>query len=280
MLDLRFVLDGSHRECHFSKPCVMGVINLSPNSFYQALPVHAMALEKAEAMIEAGAAIIDVGAVATNPFVSLNETPSIQAEIDTLIPFIETLSQKNIIISVDTYHSAVMTAAVKAGASMINDQHMLSEENALKTAIALNVPVCLMHHFNSPRQPECCTPAELLGRIKNDLHHAITRCLEAGMKHEHIIIDPGFGGGYFGKSADENFYLLAHLQVFKTLGFPILVGLSRKSMLGGDVANRLPQSIAVATIAAMKGASIVRVHDVKETVDAMRMIEKTLYFTD
>lgn len=258
---------------------VMGVINLTSHSFYQGTPAFSDALFKAEMMVKAGAALIDVGAIATNPFINVNDIPSEQTELDLILPFVDALSKRvDTIISVDTSRAAVMTAAVNAGANMINDQRALTEENALKTAVKLSVPVCLMHHFNPTRTPGDCSPADLLSHIKNDLQKYSERCLSAGMSRNHIILDPGFGGGHFGKNAAENFYVLAHLKEIVTLGFPVLVGLSRKSLFAdiqADVNNRLSASIAAATIAAMNGAAIVRVHDVQETVDAMRVIELT-----
>ncbi len=264
---------------------VMGVINLSPHSFYNSLPDFSDALKKAEEMMLQGALIIDVGAVATNPTVKMDsDIPSVQQELDMVIPFVEALSKKiNVTISVDTSSAVVMASAVNAGAQMINDQCALTRENALKTAVKLQVPVCLMHHFNPARKPGSSTCVELLAQIKNDLQNDISRCLEAGMLREHIIIDPGFGGGHFGKSLDENFYLLAHLKTIGDLGFPVLVGLSRKSMFAeiqSEIKDRLPASIAGAVIAAMQGASIIRVHDVKETVDAMKVIQKMCELTD
>ncbi|OGT33591.1 MAG: dihydropteroate synthase [Gammaproteobacteria bacterium RIFCSPHIGHO2_02_FULL_39_13] len=260
-------------------PTVMGVINLSAHSFYQALPHYSDALKKAEQMVCDGAGIIDVGAIATNPFVNLEtDTPSLQQELDLVIPFIELLSKKiNITISVDTYRADVMREAIASGAHMINDQHALTEENALKTAVKLAVPVCLMHYFHVPRKQDNTLPVNGLTQIIHELQNHISRCLSAGIKKENIIIDPGFGGGHFGKTADENFYLLANLKEIIDLGFPVLVGLSRKIMFAEiqtKIEDRLYASIAAAVIAALQGASIIRVHDVKETVDAMRVVAR------
>ena len=257
----------------------MGIINVSPDSFYQASPNFSDALNKAIAMVAEGAAIIDVGAVATNPKINIDSSmPSVQQELDAVIPFVEALAKKSdVMISVDTSRAIVMIAAVKAGAHMINDQRALNEEGALETAVKLNVSVCLMHHFNPVRQVGSSTHEALIRQIKSDLQNDISRCLLAGMKKENIIIDPGFGGGHFGKNADENFYLLAHLKTLVDLSFPVLVGFSRKSMFAeiqSKVEDRLHASIAAATIAAMQGASIVRVHDVKATVDAMQVVER------
>lgn len=267
------------------QPSVMGIINLSPHSFYQALPTFSDALQKSIEMVAQGADIIDVGAVATNPKINNPaEILSVQQELDLVAPFVETLSKNsNVKISVDTSRAVVMEAVIKAGAHMINDQCALRGENALKTVATLQVPVCLMHHFNPARQPDSSTCAELLAQIKNDLQKDTARCMAAGIKKENIIIDPGFGGGNFGKSADENFYLLTYLNTFVDLSFPVLVGLSRKIMfaeIGPTADDRLFVSIAAAVIAAQKGAFIIRTHDVKETVDAMWVVQKTLDLRD
>lgn len=264
------------------KPCIMGVINLSPQSFYHATPNYDDALKLAEQMILDGADIVDIGAIATNPKINIqSDIPSQQAELDILIPFIELLSSNfNIKISVDTFRARVMQEAIHAGAHMINDQRALTEAHALETAVKLNVPVCLMHHFHPTRIPGSSTKENLLSQIIFDLKKYTERCLMAGMKKENIILDPGFGGGSYGKNTDENFYLLSQLEKITELGFPILVGLSRKSFLGelinADIENRLYVSIAAAVIAVQKGASIVRVHDVKATADAIKIVEKIM----
>lgn len=260
-------------------PRIMGIINLSRNSFYNPQTNLSDALFKAEKMAQDGATIIDVGAIATNPTINLEtQTPAEQQELDLLIPFIEKLSRSiDISISVDTYRANVMRASINAGANMINDQHALTEENALETAVKLNVPVCLMHHFKRgsgvgdrgsvkiKRDPK-----KLLSGIVDDLRQYVTRCVSAGMHRENIILDPGFGGGHFGKTPAENFYILENLKSIVDLGFPVLVGVSRKSMFGGNVEDRLPQSLEAALFAAKQGAAIIRVHDVKETVAAFQ----------
>ena len=258
-------------------PLIMGILNLSPLSFYNAIPNYDDALKKAERMTQEGAAILDVGAVATNPFVNLStQTPSEQQELDRLIPFIEKLSRTvDIMISVDTYRPKVMQESVNAGARMINDQHALTEENTLETAVKLNVPVCLMHHF-CDRDRGSDSNEQLLETIVQDLTQYAKRCLSAGMKREHIILDPGFGGGNFGKSAEENFYILDHLESIVDLGFPVLAGLSRKSMFDGKVEDRLPASLDGAVRAAKKGVAILRVHDVRETEEALHLLNRSL----
>jgi dihydropteroate synthase len=258
---------------------LMGIVNLSPQSFYSPTPHFSDALKQAEKMVQEGAEIIDVGAIATNPRIQLqSDIPALQAELDMVIPFIEKLSKNiNVKISVDTFRAEVMRASIAAGAHMINDQRALTEENALETAIKLNVPVCLMHHFNPSRVAGSSSKELLFSEIVLDLKKYVNRCLNAGMQKENIIVDPGFGGGSFGKSTEENLYLLSKLEKIAELGSPILVGLSRKSFLGdllnADIENRLYGSLAAAMIAAQKGASIFRVHDVKATKEALALFD-------
>lgn len=273
-----FTLAIGQRSKTLPVPCVMGVINCSPTSFFQALPQLSDALKMAESMMAQGALMIDVGAVATNPRVDLQlGRPTEQEECDRVVPVIEAIAREcDVLISIDTSSPMVMKAAVSAGASIINDQRALRETGALEMAVELAVPVCLMHHFNPQRAPESSTKLALLSQVMNDLQADIRRCLDAGIERDRLIIDPGFGGGHFGKSADENFYLLSQLHHLKTLDMPILVGLSRKSMFGDllnlSLENRLNASVTGAVIAAMQGADIVRVHDVKETVEAMTIV--------
>lgn len=265
-------------------PAVMAIINVSPNSFYH--PIHDVnvALREAEAMVSAGAAIIDVGGEATNPNVMIQrDKPSIQEEIDRVVPVIDAIAKRfDVLISVDTSEAAVMREAVAVGAGMINDQRALRTESALQTAASLAVPVCLMHFFEEPRQPAADKLTSLLSEVKQELLQAVMRCESAGIPRHRLLIDPGFGQGNYGKSCEENFYLLAQLSSFQELGLPILVGWSRKSMIG-DVLNAPPRdrlygSIAAAVISLMKGASIIRVHDVKETVDAMKVFKSAEKF--
>lgn len=267
---------------HFSTDsfCMMGIVNLSPQSFYHATPNYDDALRLAEQMVLEGADILDIGAVATNPKINIDsDIPSVQAELDILIPFVELVSKNmDINISVDTFRAEIMRESVSAGAHMINDQRALTQDYALETAVKLNVPVCLMHHFNPPRIAGSSSKEKLLSTIISDLKKYADRCLSAGMSKENIILDPGFGGGSYGKNADENFYLLSHLEKIIALNFPVLVGLSRKSFLGelcdADIENRLYASITAAVIAAQKGVAILRVHDVKATKDALSVMKK------
>jgi dihydropteroate synthase len=266
--------------------CIMGIINLSPQSFYHATPNYDDALRLAEQMSQDGADILDIGAIATNPKIAIeSDIPSVQSELDIVIPFVEKLS-KNIDtkMSVDTFRTEVMRESISAGAHMINDQRALTQDYALETAVKLNVPVCLMHHFNPPRIAGSSSKENLLSQIILDLKKYADRCLSAGMSKDNIILDPGFGGGSFGKNAEENFYLLSQLEKITALDFPVLVGFSRKSFLGelinADSENRLYASITAAAIAVQKGVSIVRVHDVKATKDALSVVKKLVDIQD
>ncbi|MBS0351139.1 MAG: dihydropteroate synthase [Proteobacteria bacterium] len=259
------------------KPSVMGVINLSPDSFYQPYCSHDEILHAIERMIISGADIIDIGGEATNLTVDLKNSPNAQQQIDRVAPVVEMVAKRfQVLISIDTSEPQVMREAVSLGAHLINDQRGLQAPGALKAAVELKTPVCLMHFFNYSRQPGSCSLPELLATIKADLGTSAIRCQSAGITPERIIIDPGFGQGHYCKNTKENYYLLANLSEFTHLGFPILVGWSRKSMIGETLGKINPQerlygSIAAAALAAMRGASIIRVHDVPETMDAIKV---------
>lgn len=264
----------------FPKPCIMGIINMSSNSFYQPMKNIDEALKTAEKMIQTGASIIDVGAFATNPMVEIEkESINSQQEMDKLLPVIVAIKKNfNVLISVDTSQPEVMQESVNQGADIINDQQALQIKNAIDVVSELKVPVCLMHSFNFSRQPGSCDKKELLHTIKNDFKNIATNCVEHGITNDRIILDPGFGGGNYGKNAEENFYLLANLKEFTKLGYPLLIGWSRKSMIG-EVLNvsardRLYGSLASASIAAFLGASIIRVHDVAETMDVIKVVDQ------
>lgn len=267
-------------------PLIMGVINVSPNSFYHPMKSVESALHEVEEMVSAGVSIIDVGGVATNPHVEIKrEMPSIQEEMRRVIPVIQAIKKHHdVTVSVDTSRAPVMRAAVDAGADIINDQRALREKGALEMATKLGVPVCLMHFFEKPRQPGNVDLESILIQIKQELSDVVTRCENAGIRRELLWIDPGFGQGNFSKNAEENYYLLAHLKQFQDLGLPILVGWSRKSMIG-DVLDAPPEerlygSIAAAVISAMQGADVIRVHDVKATVDAIKIYKATARFME
>lgn len=264
------------RKISLLKPSVMGVINMSPDSFYRPYSAHDEIFKIVEEMVKCGVDIIDVGGEATNLTVDLENSPSAQEQMDRVAPLIEFVAQFPVLISIDTSLPEVMREAVARGADIINDQRGLQAPGALAMAVELGVPVALMHFFAAPRRPGNGSLPELLARIKADLWTTVTRCQTAGMSAERIIIDPGFGQGHYCKNAEENYFLLAHLSELAAWGFPVLTGWSRKSMIGETLGNvppeeRLYGSIAAAVLAAMQGASIIRVHDVPETIDAIKV---------
>ncbi|MDR0217602.1 MAG: dihydropteroate synthase [Enterobacteriaceae bacterium] len=265
------ILDLSH-------PQVMGILNVTPDSFSDG-GIHNTfdaALQHAAKMIEEGATIIDIGGESTRPGA---DDVSEQEELDRIIPVIESLVQRfDIWISVDTSKAIVMQEAAKAGAHMINDIRALQEPGALEIAAKTELPICLMHMQGQPRTMQAEPHYEdVVSEVKNFLETQIERCIAAGIAKNKLIIDPGFG---FGKNLSHNYQLLAHLEEFHHFGLPILAGMSRKSMIGQllhvPAQERVTGSIACAVIAAMQGAQIIRVHDVKETVQAMQVVQATL----
>jgi dihydropteroate synthase len=254
---------------------VMGILNVTPDSFSDggAFDMLENGLVQAALMLFEGADIIDIGGESTRPGA---QAVSVQQELDRVIPVIESISQRfDTIISIDTSKAQVMTEAVNAGASMINDVRALRENGALDAAVAAKVPVCLMHMQGQPgmmQQAPCYD--DVIKDVMLFLQQRISVCCEAGLAESQIIVDPGFG---FGKSLEHNYQILARLEKFHQLKVPVLAGMSRKSMIGNllqrKIDERLAGNIAAATVAAQKGAQIIRVHDVKETVDAVKMAE-------
>lgn len=262
----------------FDRPFVMGVINRSPNSFFAPCMSDAVALAQAESMIKEGADILDIGGEATNPFVDIAvESPDAENERDRVIPLIKQLRQRHpqLLLSVDTSSPLVMQAAIDAGVDIINDQRALARPGALELVANSDVAVCLMHWLGPERLPGSSSAAELLQRIIDDLSDRVAECERAGIAKQRIILDPGFGGGNFGKDTQENCYIMRHLDQLQQLQLPLLVGWSRKSMLGelldAPIDERLYGSIAAATLAATAGVQIIRVHDVKPSVDAVKV---------
>ena len=257
-----------------SKPKVMGILNVTPDSFSDggAFNTLEIGLAQTELMLSEGADIIDIGGESTRPGA---QDVSEQQELDRVIPVIESIYQRfDTIISIDTSKAEVMTEAVNAGASLINDVRALQENDALAAAVAAKVPVCLMHMQGQPRVMQH-NPSydDVVEDVMMFLKDRISVCRIAGIAHEQIIVDPGFG---FGKSLEHNYQILANLEEFHKLNVPVLAGMSRKSMIGTllqrEIDQRLAGNVAVATVAAQMGAQIIRVHDVKETVDAVKVI--------
>lgn len=262
--------------CDLSTPQVMGIVNVTPDSFSDGGKYTQLtrALEHARALIAQGAKFIDVGGESTRPGAA---EVSEADELARVIPFVEALrKESDVLISVDTSKAAVMKAAIDAGADLINDVRALQEPGALDVVAHANIPVCLMHMQGQPRtmqhEPEY---VDVVRDVIHFLEQRIKVCADAGIKEDNIILDPGFG---FGKSLDHNYQLLNGLPSVMAMGYPLLVGMSRKSMIGQllnrPVDQRLAGSLTLATIAAQMGAHIIRVHDVQETVDAVSIVNK------
>lgn len=257
-----------------STPKVMGILNVTPDSFSDggAFDLLANGLKQTALMLSEGADFIDIGGESTRPGA---KDVSVQQELDRVIPVIESISQRfDTIISIDTSKALVMSEAIKAGAGFINDVRALREKGALQVAAAAQVPVCLMHMQGEPRVMQLNPHYEdVVEDVMAFLKQRISICCEAGIAKEQIVVDPGFG---FGKSLEHNYQMLSNIEKFHELEVPVLAGMSRKSMIGNllqrDITQRLAGNIAVATIAAQKGAQIIRVHDVKETIDAVKVV--------
>ncbi|MFP1962529.1 dihydropteroate synthase [Lonsdalea quercina] len=261
-----------------SCPQVMGILNVTPDSFSDGGQHNTLdkALFHAQDMVMAGATFIDVGGESTRPGA---DEVSVAEELDRVVPIVEALSQRfEVWLSVDTSKPEVITAAAAAGAHLINDVRSLQETGALDAAAATQLPICLMHMQGLPQTMQQAPHYDdLMKDVFTFFEHHLSRCTAAGIPREQILLDPGFG---FGKNLQHNYSLLAQMESLHQFGLPLLVGMSRKSMIG-QLLNVPPKervygSVACAVIAALKGARIIRVHDVKATVDAMRVVEATL----
>lgn len=268
-------LDCNGRVLDLSRTAIMGILNITPDSFSDGglclSPQQAIA--HAGRLIEEGADLLDIGGESTRPGA---RAVSVQEELDRVLPVIEAVTREfPLPVSIDTSKPDVMRAAVRAGAGLINDVRALRAPGALETAADLAVPVCLMHMLGEPRTMQR-DPAytEVVRDVHAFLAERMQACLGAGIPRESIVIDPGFG---FGKTVEHNLELLRHLGAFQDMGVPVLAGLSRKSLIGAtlglSVDQRLHASVALALIAVQNGARIVRVHDVRATRDAVRMWE-------
>ena len=268
---------GPHK-LDLSSPRVMGILNVTPDSFSDGGLFNSVekAVVHAENMVNEGAAFIDIGGESTRPWAKVI---SVQEEMDRVLPVIEKITgQIETIVSVDTSSPAVMREAVNLGAGLINDVRALQIEGALQAVLDTGLPVCLMHMQGSPREMQQKPQYQnVVSDINNFLLKRIQACEEKGIPKNRIIIDPGFG---FGKLLEHNLQLLKELDVFKQSGCPVLVGLSRKSMIDKildlPVGQRLPGSLALAVMAIERGASIIRVHDVAETVQVVKITEAVL----
>jgi dihydropteroate synthase len=268
-------LNYSNSLVDLSTPQVMGILNVTPDSFSDGgkYTQFDYALEQAKQMIADGATIIDIGGESTRPGA---EAVSENDELARVIPVLKAIKQRfNIVVSIDTSKASVMSAAIDAGADMINDVRALQNDGCLAAIANSNVPVCLMHMQGIPKNMQNSPSYDhVINDIRVFFQQRIDTCISAGIARERLILDPGFG---FGKTLEQNFYLLANLSKFNQLGLPLLVGLSRKSMIGNllnrEVERRLAGSLATAIIAAQQGAHIIRVHDVQETVDALKVLK-------
>jgi dihydropteroate synthase len=269
-----YTLDCRGRTLKLDTPIVMGVLNITPDSFSDggAFATPASALGHAERMVREGAAIIDVGGESTRPGAS---AVSAEEECSRVLPIITALAGTlPVPISIDTSKPEVMRAAVAAGAGLINDVRALREPGALEAAAQCDVPVCLMHMQGEPRTMQSAPHYDdVLSEVSSFLEERIDACLNAGIGRERLLVDPGFG---FGKTLQHNLVLFAGLERLLGLGVPLLVGVSRKSMIGAMTGRALGEraagSVAAATLAAWKGAHIIRAHDVADTVDALAIV--------
>jgi len=268
---LRFDCNG--KSLDLTHPQVMGVLNVTPDSFSDGGDFFSLdnAVARALQMEAEGAAIVDIGGESTRPGAA---PVTLEDEIRRVVPVIEALTSRlKVPISIDTRKPGVMRAAIQAGAGFINDINALREPGALEVAAGFAVPVCLMHMQGEPRtMQEDPRYENVVGEVADFLQRRITACEQAGVGRERLLLDPGFG---FGKTVAHNLYLLERLNVLTRLGLPLVVGLSRKSMiarlLGLEPGERLPASIALAVLAVERGARLVRSHDVAATWQALQM---------
>jgi dihydropteroate synthase len=263
-----------NRVLDLTQTHVMGILNITPDSFSDGgrFNQRDLALRHAQAMVEAGAALIDIGGESTRPGA---RAVSAVEELERVAPLVESINRElDVIISVDTSTPSVMRESARLGAGLINDVRSLRRDGALDAAAATGLPVCLMHMLGEPgTMQDHPHYDDLLGEVSSFLSERMHACASVGIPAERILLDPGFG---FAKSHAHNLSLFKHMQVLHALGRPLLVGVSRKSMVGltlnKPVAERLNGSLALAALAMTKGAKILRVHDVAETIDVVRMI--------
>ncbi len=256
---------------------IMGILNVTPDSFSDGgryLDVDS-AVSRAREMVREGADIIDVGGESSRPF---SEPVSEEEELRRIIPVIEELEDIKVPLSVDTYKPKVAEEALKRGASIVNDIYGLRKEGMVKIVADYDAAVVIMHMKGEPKNMQRNPYYEdTIGEIAKFLRDRIEFALRYGIEEDRIIIDPGIG---FGKRVEDNLRILKYISAFKSLGFPILLGASRKSYMGKlfnlDVQDRLETTLASDVMAVMGGASIIRVHDVKENVRAIRMVEKIM----
>ena len=272
-------LDCAGKELDLRSARVMGILNVTPDSFSDGGKFLSpdSAVVRAREMVEEGAAVIDVGGESTRP----GSSPvSVEEESRRVLPVIEALSSEiSVPVSIDTSKPEVMARAVAAGAGMINDVRALRADGALATACEAGVPVCLMHMQGSPRSMQTAPEyQDVVLEVRAFLTERVEACERAGMPRNRLVLDPGIG---FGKTAEHNLALLAGLERLVDTGLPVLIGLSRKSLIAkllddAPVNRRLYGSLALAVLAAAKGAKLVRAHDVGATVEALTAVQAVL----
>lgn len=264
------VIDYRGQTLDLATPAIMGILNVTPDSFSDGGKHHTfdMALAAARQMVAEGASLVDVGGESTRPGA---DAVSEAEEIRRTVPLVEALCAEGILVSVDTSKAGVMRECAKAGAFMINDVRALREPGAVAVVADFDIPVCLMHMQGEPRTMQQ-NPAyeDVVDDVMAFLKERLSVCTKAGIKASRVIFDPGFG---FGKTLRHNLCLLHSLDELTAFGAPVLVGLSRKSLFGQlldlEVSERVIPSVVAAIMAVERGASIVRVHDVRETAQAM-----------
>ncbi|BDR12553.1 dihydropteroate synthase [Vibrio sp. STUT-A11] len=272
------IIKAKNKSLDLSRPHVMAILNVTPDSFSDGGKFNSLdlALARVEEMIKAGVSIIDVGGESTRPGAP---EVTLEDELERVIPVVRAIRAHypDVWISVDTSKAEVIRQSVEAGADLINDIRSLTEPGALEVAAQANIPVCIMHMKGQPKTMQQNPQYDdLMQEVEQFLAERMAVCEAAGIARENIILDPGFG---FGKTIEHNYHMLAHLEKFHKFGLPILAGLSRKSMifklLDKPAAECANASVVCATIAAMKGAQIIRVHDFEETLEAMKVVEMT-----
>lgn len=267
-----------NKVLNLAEPQVMGILNITPDSFSDGgelwqggKPALDLVLRRAEGMVQAGATFLDIGGESTRPGaaqVTENE------ELDRVAPVVEALAARlDAVLSIDTSSAAVITACARMGAGLVNDVRALTRPGALQAVAATNLPVCLMHMQGEPGTMQAApTYQDVVSEVIAYLQQRMEACAAAGLGCERVLLDPGFG---FGKTLTHNLELLNALERFSTLKCPVLIGLSRKRMLGTLTGKpekeRVAAGLAAAVVAVMKGARIVRTHDVAETVDALQV---------
>lgn len=272
-MDAKMQLISKGLSLSLDRPHVMGILNVTPDSFSDGGNFNQIerAMAHARQMVSDGATLIDIGGESTRP-----GAPDVseQEELDRVIPVIKRIAAElEVMISLDTSKAGVMREGCQAGAHLINDVRALQDEGALQAAAEARVPVCLMHMQGQPRTMQVEPHYDdLLGEVRGFFDERITACMAAGIAREQLLLDPGYG---FGKTLAHNYQLLAAQKELLDYGLPLLVGMSRKSMIGSllgrTVDERLAGSLACALIGMQQGARIIRVHDVRETMDALRI---------